>query len=420
MADTFTTLWNRLLLRAPGVGAAIAQDLIKDSFNQLAERRQWTWLIKSNAFYPPTFTSSGTVSVASGSFTVTGVGTVFDASMIGAQIRLGSPSGSSYPTYTIMQVLSTTVLITDQAWVGPVVSASAYQIFQCYFPVPSDFNYFYSLVNTTNSYRLWTNITQAELDMSDPQRVQTGITFAAAFYDNSPNYNGIVDSVLQVVGAGPDPVSSANAVLGYTFPANSTYVVEITTGGASGTAIFKWKQGTGAYTTGVLSSTSPVLMSNGVYVSFPVATYIVGDVFIVNCYAQQIPSVPRYELWPRPIQTPYVYPYLYVARHPDLTTETPQLPRFIGDRGDVILEMALGACAKYPGSSVEQQNPYYNLGLAKMHDAKAEFMINQLEQQDDNVAIKDLVSTNWPMAPCPWMDGSYLQNHAWPYAGPGG
>lgn len=421
MADTFTTIWNRLLLRAPQVGAALAQDMTRDAFNQLAERRQWSWLIKSGAFYPPSFTSSGTASTSPGSYTVTGVGTVFSADMIGKQIRIGQPAGSSYPTYTIMQVLSSTVLVTDQPWVGPVVSASVYQIFQCYYPVPADFNYFYSLVNTTNSYRLWTNITQAELDMADPQRVQTGITFGAAFYDNSPNYNGFVDSVLQVVGTGPNPVSSANAATGYTYPANSTYVVEITTGGAPGAAVFKWKQNTNAYVTGVaVPDSNPIALSNGVYVSFPSATYIVGDVFIANCYAQQIPSVPRYELWPRPILTPYVYPYLYVARHPDLTEATPQLPRFIGDRGDVILEMALANCAKFPGASTESLNPYFNLKQAQMHDQRAEFLINQLEQQDDNVASKDIVYGDWNWAPCPWLDGSYLQNHAWPWAGPGG
>lgn len=421
MADTFTTLWNRLLLRAPGVGAALAQDLVKDSYNQLAERRQWTWLVKSGAFFPPSFTSSGTVSTSPGSYTYTGVGTVFDQSMVGGQIRIGAPAGSSYPTYTIMQVLSGTVLIVDKPWVGPAITASAYTIFQCYFPVPADFNYFYSLVNTTNSYRLWTNVTQAQLDIADPQRVNIGQTFCAAFYDDSPNYNGIVGSVLQVVGAGPDPVSTANPTTGYTFPADSTYVVEITTGGAVGVAVFKWKQGTGSYTTGVaVADSNPITLSNGVRIAFPAAVYVLGDVFIVNCFAQTIPSVPRYEFWPRPILTPYVYPYLYIARHDTLSDATPQLPRFIADRGDVILEMALGACAKFPGTSAEQQNPYYNLGLAKTHDAKAEYLINQIEVQDDNVAMKDLIYNGWGWAPCPWIDGSYLQSHAWPWAGPGG
>src|ERR1043166_7159237 len=72
-------------------------------------------------------------------------------------------------------------------------------------------------------------------------------------------------------------------------------------GDASGTAVFTWKQDSGAANPGVLTSTTPIDLSNGVQVYFPVGTYTVGDVFIIQCKAQTVSGVPRYELWPRPI-----------------------------------------------------------------------------------------------------------------------
>ncbi len=412
--DTFTTLWNRLLLRSPAAGPALSQELIRDSFNQLAERRQWSWLMKPGAFFPADLYNTGSVAVSPGLFTVTGTGTAWTAAMVGIQIRVGG-IGSSYPTYTITQVVSPTLLVMDQMWVGPVLTLQQYQIFQCYFTVPSDFNYFYSLISPTNNYRLWTNCTEADFDRCDAQRANSGPSFGAAFYDYTATYTGVIAPVLQANGTGASPVSTTST--GYSFPASGTFSVVITTGGASGTAVFKWKFNDGAFTTGVVSDSNPIDLAYGVQVYFPTGTYVVGDVFVINVAADTVSGVPRYELWPRPIATPYVYPYLYVRRHDDLSDANPALPDFIARRGDVILEMALGACARFPGASNDKPNPYYDLSLADRHSARAEKMISELETQDDNVGMKDLSwAGSWPFGPSPWLDGSYLQSHAFPYA----
>src|SRR4029077_14647187 len=176
MADTFTTLWNRLLLRA-NVDPALAQDLVRDAFNQLAERRKWSWLQKSACWYPPSITVAGTVSLTPNSATVTGVGTNFDASWVGAQFRLDN----TYPTYTIIAVQSATSMTLDAPWVGATLAGKTYTVFQCYFTTPADFQASYLLTNPTNSYRLWTDVTQFDLGGCDPQRASSGPAYAASF-----------------------------------------------------------------------------------------------------------------------------------------------------------------------------------------------------------------------------------------------
>lgn len=407
--DTFTTLWNRVQLRVPAAGPDLCQDLIRDAFNQLVERREWSWLMKTSSFYSATYTATGTVSSLGGSAVITGSGTAFTADMTGAQFRLGGIGGSSYPTYTVIQVASTTSIILDRPWVGPTLSAQSYTIFVCYFPVPSDFQYFYSVTNPTANYRLNHNATQAEFDSYDPQRSQSGIAYALAFYDYTQNLTGTVETTLQVHGSGASPVSTT--ALGYTYPQDSLYSVEITTGGSSGTAAFKWSQGTGITAgTAVLSDTSPIDLSNGVQVYFPVGTYVLGDVFVISCHAQAVSGVPRYELWPRPIGAPYVYPYLYAAKLPALSDEQPQLPNFIARRGDVLLEMALTNLALWPGTA-NQPNPYRDLAASNMHRQNSERMIYELEKKDDDTAIKNLTYQGLPFMG-PWQDGSWLQTHA--------
>lgn len=412
--DTFTTLWNRLLLRAPVVGASLAQDLIKDAFNQLAEKRQWSWLRKHSTFYPPVYTITGTVSVAANGLIVTGVGTQFIPKMVGSQFQLGGPSGASYPTYTISQYISPTSIVLDSPWIGPSLSTQGYSIFQCYFSVPTDFNYFHVLVNPTLQIKLNTRLTQSQLAINDPQRNVTGYSLGAAFYDYTASFSGTVDSTLQVKGSGPVPISTTS--YGYNYPVDSIYVIEITTGGAVGVAVFQWKQDDGAYTTGITTSSDALDLTNNVQVYFPLATYTAGDVFIIKCSADNQPSVPRYELWPRPINAQYTYPYIYIARIPTLSNDKPQLPDFIANRGDVILSMALAQCCRFPGTDT-MRNGLYDLNLAAQYDAISQRLINELEMKDDDVAPQDLITSRYSDAIIPWMDGDFARNHDVNYYG---
>jgi hypothetical protein len=414
--DTFTTLWNRIQLRVPAAGPDLCQDIIRDAFNQLMERREWSWLMQTNSFYVPNYTppQNSTVDVLGGSAVFMGTGTNFTPDMTNKQIRVGTVGGSSYPTYTILQVASPTQIVIDRPWVGPSLLAQQYMVFQCYFTVPSDFQYFYSVTSPTANYRLNHNATQAEFDSYDPQRSQSGISYALAFYDYTKNLQGSIAPTLQVHGAGQIPVSTTST--GYSYPENSIYSIEITTSGPPGTVTFDWKQQNGITAgTALIGDSFPIDLSNGVQVYFPAGNYVAGDVFVISCTTDALTGLPRYELWPRPIDAAYVYPFLYARKLPALTDEQPQLPDFIARRGDVLLEMGLTQLALWPGTP-NQPNPYRDLGTSNQHRAWAEKLIYELETKDDATAIKDLTYSDLPFMG-PWRDGSWLQQHAiYPYA----
>jgi len=393
------------MLRVPVAGPDLCQDLTRDAFAQLMERRPWSWLMRTNSIYPLTFPTPGTIATANGSTVLTGTGTAFGSESIGAQIRVG---GLSYPTYTVLQVISPTSVMLDRPWMGPALTGQGYTLAQVYFTMPSDFDFLYSVVNPTGNYQLNVNATQAELDAYDPQRSQFGMAFALAYLDTTRNYAGQVQLALQVHGTGPAPVSGSST--GYSYPLDSVYTVEIATGGVSGTATFNWKQDSGITSgSGIATSLSPITLSNGVQVSFPSGTYVQGDVFVILCKADTTSGLPRYEMWPRPVGAPYTYSFTYVAKLLPLSDEQPQLPSRIARRGDVLLETVLTNLALWPGTP-DAPNPYCNNQTAAAHRATAEKMIYELERQDDELAMKDLTYTYSYAGP--WRDGSWLQTHA--------
>ncbi len=412
MADNFISIYNRLLNRAPAVGVLLAQDLVRDSFQQLQSRREWSWLVKRSSWYPSVYYSTGTISIVPGGFLVTGSGTAWDTTFVGTQIRGGLPP-TNLPTYTIVAVLSPTSLLLDSPWVGPSLAGSNYQIFQCYFPTPSDFVSFVSLISVTNNYQLHTNVSQATLDLVDAQRVYlAGNSYAASYYDTTTILQGQVGDSIQVSGTGPVPVATTS--YGYSGPQSTLAIVTISTGGAPGGALeFTWSFANGQTSLPIsVPDESAQDLALGVQVYFPLATYTLGDVFVIPLSAGTSMGVPRYELWPRPVNTPYVYPFLYRAQLPELSDEAPGLPPQVALRGDVLLEMALANCARTPGTA-EKPNPYFNLGAALQHDARAERGLTSLELRDDETAIKDLTFGSSGYAPAPWLDGSFLQSHGW-------
>lgn len=136
-----------------------------------------------------------------------------------------------------------------------------------------------------------------------------------------------------------------------------------------------------------------------------------GQAYLTSFRDYASTGLPRYEIWPH-VTSDYVLPYLYVSRATDLEDSGASLPTYL--RGDVLLEMALAEAAKWPGPSEDKKNPYFNLNLAKMHETKAEFMIAELERQDDEVSMQNYIVsyTTMPWAPLPFGDANWLQRHA--------
>lgn len=411
--DDFNTLSNRLLSRCPSIGLLLAQQFVNDSWSDLQAQREWSFRRRFNTFAPPTLYNVGwaTTNVGSGNPTlITGTGTAWTSSMVGRQIRIG---GLLYPFYTIVSVLSPTSLMIDQPWAGDDISGQAYTILQAYFPVPSDFGYMYSVVSIKDAYRLWTNLTEEDLSMLDPQRTNFGQTYAAVYRGYSSSYGGTIGPVIPVTSP-TDPAPVSTTATGYSYVADSTYIIQVVAPGVSGVATFQWMMaGQTAFQAPQATNTVPITLSNGVQIYWPaVVTYVAGDLFVINCTSQINPSVPLYELWPAPTYSAYLYPYIYIAKEYALSVDQPQLPPFIANRGDVLLEMALQKCAEFPGQDFEHPNIYHDLRQAAYHAAKVKDKMVDLERNDEEVGVTNITYEVYPYAPAPWLTGEWQQAHA--------
>lgn len=415
--DDFTSLSNRLLSRCPAVGILLAQQLVNDAWRTLQSKREWSWRRRYNTFAPPTLYNVGTASTNSavGNPTViSGVGTAWTPQMIGTQIRVG---GLLYPFYTIVGYLSPTSLVINQPWAGPDVAGAAYDILQAYYPMPEDFGYFYAVVSIKDSYRLWTNVTEADLAILDPQRTNYGQTYAAVYRGFTSQVGGTIGPVVPVTSPS-DPAPISTTTLGYSYVADSTFIIQVVSGGTVGTATFKWMMaGQTAFSPSQITTPIPFTLAYGVQVYWPTGVnFTAGDAFIINCKYQATQSTPVYELWPAPTFSGYLYPYIYIAKEYDLTASQPQLPPFVANRGEVLLEAALEKCAEYPGSDAEHANIYHDLRQAKWHSDKLKDMMIDLERNDEEVGVSNIDYQEYPFAPAPWGDGHWQATHA-PFLG---
>ena len=484
--DDFVSLSNRLLSRCPAVGIQLSQQLINDSWRTFQSRREWSFRRRSGTFAPPPLYTTGLIStnVATGIGTVsatgtavtwvsgtlfsiiwtgtitingvaytiattnsptsitltapvtggpltgiaysfnagnpnliTGIGTNWTPQMVGQQIR---PVGLLYPYYTIQNYLSPTSILIDQPWAGPDVTSVPYQILQCYFPVPEDFGYWYVVISLNAAYRLWLTTTQSDLAVYDPQRSNMGTPISVVFRDYTQNFGGTIGPVIPVAATGSAPISTTT--FGFSYVSSATYIIQIATGGAVGTAAFQWmRSGQTAFTGPIITVTdgSPMDLQDGIQAIFPTnGAYTSGDLFVINAQSQITTGVPRYEIWPSPSfntsKTSGLLPYVYVAKEYDLTVAQPQLPPFVANRGEVLLEMALEKCARYPGPDIDHPNPYFNLALALQHQQKAEGFLNDMERNDEEVGVGNITYQEMDLAISPWETGSFQQRHA-PY-----
>lgn len=410
MRDSYASIWNKVLLRCPSASSLLCRDWVKNAFRQVAERRFWSWLMRYGQFITPALYNTGTVTVTRSSSTVTGAGTAFDASMVGRQFRVGT----AVPIYTIVSVPDASTLTLDSVYGGATQVGVTYEIYVAYVTPPDDFFAFISVWDPNFNWRLHLNVHQDELNLCDAQRANSGNAYLLSPRDYSTTYSGTIDAALQVRGTGPGPTSTTS-LSGYSGPVDGTFTVEVTGGGVSGAATFQWKKDSGAYTVGVVTDPAPQDLADGVQVFWPGGglVYVAGDTFVIHCTAIPQGGLPRYEVWPHQ-KAAYVYPFLYVSRATDLDDPGAILPRYI--RGDVLLEMALAEASRWPGPSPDKPNPMFNVGLAGMHDTRAERMIMEMERQDDEVNEQDAkyqALATMPFAPLPFLgDASWLQRHS--------
>ncbi len=410
--DNFNTLSQRLLNRCPSAGIVLSQQFINDSWHTLQARREWSFRRRGSVFAPPNIYNAGVAStnVATGNPTlITGTNTAWTSAMVGRQIRIG---GLLYPFYTIVGYLSPTSILIDQPWFGPDVNGQAYDILQAYYSVPEDFGYMYVLVSIKDGYRMWCNLTEADLAMLDPQRTNFGQTYAAVYRGYTPSYGGTINPVISVTSP-TDPAPVATTDTGFSYVADATYIIQVVNGGTVGTSTYQWmRSGQTAFQSAVPTHSDAQTLSDGVMIYWPDGTYVAGDLFIINCQSQIEQGTPQYELWPAPTFNGYLYPYIYIAKEYDISVQRPSLPPFIANRGEVLIEMALQKCAEYPGPDFDHPNIYFSLKQAAYHAARVSDMLIDLERNDEEVGVTNIDFQTYPYAPSPWMTGQWEQTHA--------
>ena len=95
---------------------------------------------------------------------------VYKSSLAGLQFR----AGVQYPIFTVLSVVSPTSLIIDMPWGGPALVASPYSIYKMYDGIDPDCKYVLMAVDQQQGIPLTTGRNSTSIDLSDPQRTDSG------------------------------------------------------------------------------------------------------------------------------------------------------------------------------------------------------------------------------------------------------
>lgn len=167
--SSYEQIWKKLLVYAPECPIPIVQDSVNSAYSRALARETWSGLRKQSEFVIPAPYTTGTVTVTQNSTTVTGAGTAWTSALVNHQFFLAGA-----PFYTVGTVTSTTTLELDRVYAGATASGQTYSIQYLYLRCPSDFESFTSVVDYTENWRLWLDITQEKLNAWDAQRTESG------------------------------------------------------------------------------------------------------------------------------------------------------------------------------------------------------------------------------------------------------
>jgi hypothetical protein len=149
-----------------------ANEILAACQREVTEAWQWSYRKRTTFLQTIVPVDTGTVSIAEGSSTVTGVGTAFTEAMVGRAINLGNA-----PQYLfITAVDSPTSLevgdysLTPFPWGGPDVTGQTYSIWPMIYPLPDDLD---TILLPTKDWPLHQKTTEL-FDRLDPLRTSRG------------------------------------------------------------------------------------------------------------------------------------------------------------------------------------------------------------------------------------------------------
>jgi hypothetical protein len=174
----FIDMQTELRGAVPKLPISFAPTLINRAWRRIRESHLWSFNIIEHAWFSPAMVTAGTVTVTQGLSTITFDATAITAlnasnSLVSAitqrQIRVGTGG-----IYSIIAYNSGTGAATlDRIWFDPSAAASAYQVYQVYYPAPVlDYLMPISVRNPQMFLDLDLTKTREWLDRCDPQRFQ--------------------------------------------------------------------------------------------------------------------------------------------------------------------------------------------------------------------------------------------------------
>lgn len=197
---------QRLVLEVPGLSVAYAITLINESLGLIFDSYMWSFQLKENGWLTPGLlfpsgpgNSVGTISVTPYTTVVVGdpiASAAWSNYINNNNLPLFTQLQIRSPYYSLYSVIGVSVLgegtgldvqgfdiggfeagdqlqlTLDRPWMEPVGAAVAYEIYQCYFPVPvTDFKRFITARDTTNNWPMdYTTVGQKDLMQMDPER----------------------------------------------------------------------------------------------------------------------------------------------------------------------------------------------------------------------------------------------------------
>ena len=162
---------------------------INQIVRQIYDKKTWYGLFTKGQIICPQAYTTGQATVVSGSTTVTGTGTSWDATLIGRQFR----TGFNQPIYTITAVNPFAQTLTLELPWGGYPGTFGYYIVQYYFNLGPNIKYIKTMVNMQMGFKLRTNLTQDFLDSIDPWRITTNFPWGIAPMPADPNGNYLVE-----------------------------------------------------------------------------------------------------------------------------------------------------------------------------------------------------------------------------------
>lgn len=175
MADTFGQTWRAVKAHCPLAPALLAQQWVRQAYNDVCRRRPWSWL-RAEAELLINAASTGTCNVTRGSATVSGGTLTYPASDVDRQFRVGSSS----PVYTIISVNPGVSYTLDRVYGAATALATGATVLDAYMTMPADFQRFIAVLDTVNNWQLHIWMTDDELNLWDAQRSATGTPWALA------------------------------------------------------------------------------------------------------------------------------------------------------------------------------------------------------------------------------------------------